>query len=81
ASALQQIAPDQRWELAQALVQRAEDERDHNIPLLLWYGVEPLVAVDASRAMRLASESKISRVRQYLIRRACSENSKKAPDV
>ncbi|MFN8710093.1 MAG: PVC-type heme-binding CxxCH protein, partial [Planctomyces sp.] len=81
ASALQQIAPDQRWELAQALVQRAEDERDHNIPLLLWYGVEPLVAVDASRAMRLASESKISRVRQYLIRRACSENSTNAPAV
>ena len=47
-SALQRLPYDQRWGIASALAMHAEDAEDHNLPLLLWYGVEPLVADDSA---------------------------------
>ena len=75
ASALQRIPHSQRWQLADALVQHGEDATDHNLPLMIWYGVEPLVPVDASRAMRLAGRSKIPLVTRYIARRTAAEPS------
>ena len=42
ASTLQRLPVDHRVSLARALVQHAEDADDHNLPLMIWYG---LVAV------------------------------------
>jgi putative heme-binding domain-containing protein len=39
---------------------------------MLWYGVEPLVAADGARAVRLAERSKIPTVREFIARRAVS---------
>mgnify|MGYP006138248603 CR=1 FL=1 len=33
------------------LAARSEDAADHNIPLLVWYGLEPLVPTDPPRAI------------------------------
>jgi putative membrane-bound dehydrogenase-like protein len=74
ASALQRLPVSKRWDIAQSLVSHAEDAGDHNLPLMYWYGIEPLVPNDASRAMRLADSSKIPIVKQHIIRRAASEN-------
>ncbi|MCA9057068.1 MAG: c-type cytochrome, partial [Planctomycetaceae bacterium] len=74
ASALQRLPLEQRWELAGALSQHAEDADDHNLPLLLWYGIEPLVTTDAARAMTLARAAKIPLLQNYIVRRASGQN-------
>ncbi len=69
ASALQRLPVDQRWETVEGLVTHAEDATDHNLPLMVWYAVEPGVAVDRVRALRIAAASKIPRVREFITRR------------
>lgn len=70
AAALQRIAPSRRWELAAALAGHAEDAEDHNLPHMVWFGVEPLMALDAARALRLAAGSELPLLSQHLARRA-----------
>jgi putative heme-binding domain-containing protein len=70
ASALQRMPLDQRWAVAQNLVGHAEDANDHNLPKIIWYGVEPLAASDAPNALKLAASSKIPLVASYIARRA-----------
>jgi len=74
-SALQRLPNNQRWGIVSALAAHGEDAGDHNIPLMLWYGAEPLVAQDALKAIQLARESKIQIVRSYIFRRAAADNS------
>ena len=52
-SALQRIPVEGRWPLAEALVKNDEDQSDDNQTLLIWYGLEPLVATDRGRAVAL----------------------------
>ncbi len=73
ASALQRMPPDIRWPIAAALLSHAEDADDHNLPLMYWYGIEPLVAADPERALKLADKSKIPKVANFIIRRAASD--------
>lgn len=74
ASALQRLPVEQRWELAGALLAHGEDADDHNLPLVVWYGVEPLVAADPARAIALAKIAKIEKVSRFIVRRAASTN-------
>jgi hypothetical protein len=69
ASGLQRLPTADRWAVAEALGSHAEDAADANLPLMLWYGVEPLAAADASRAAELLAKCRIPLVRQYLARR------------
>lgn len=73
-SALQRLPLDQRWNIASALVTHAEDAEDHNLPLMIWYGVEPLVPADVTRALALAEASRIPRVREFIVRRAAADD-------
>ncbi len=73
ASALQRISVGQRWPLAEALVAHEPDKDDHNLPLLYWYGIEPLVSADKARALQLAAKAKIPLIRQYIARRSTSK--------
>ena len=62
----------ERWSIAEGLVARAEDEDDHNLPLMYWYGIEPLVAADSERALDLAFSAPVvsltdSKGKQYLV--------------
>jgi putative membrane-bound dehydrogenase-like protein len=75
ASALQRLPLESRWSIAAALIGHAEDAEDHNLPLLLWYGLEPLVAEDAERAIQLAFDGKIPLVSRFILRRAASESA------
>ena len=75
ASGLQRMPLDQRWPIAEALLAHAEDADDHNLPLMYWYGIEPLVAADPARALELADKkSKILKVSKFIIRRAASDD-------
>ena len=58
-SALQRLPLADRWEIGAALAWHAEDAKDHNLPLMIWYGVEPLAELDAPRALALASKARI----------------------
>jgi putative membrane-bound dehydrogenase-like protein len=69
AAALQRLSLDKRWEIAERLLQHSEDAADPNIPLMVWYAVEPLATVDAGRALKLASASRLPNVAPFMARR------------
>jgi hypothetical protein len=73
-SALQRMEQALRWPIAEKLAHRAEDAEDAAIPLMLWYGLEPLVKSDLARASKLAGETKIPFLRQSIARRIASGN-------
>jgi putative membrane-bound dehydrogenase-like protein len=73
ASALQRIPGPDRWRIVEGLCTHPDGE-DANLPLMIWYGLEPVVASDRARALQLAGSSKIPLIRQHLVRRlAASE--------
>ena len=78
ASALQRIQPDRRWDIVAALSQHEEDKDDHNIPLMVWYAAEPLVALDVKRALEMAQKSKLPQLLPYAIKRAGAVGSDEA---
>jgi putative membrane-bound dehydrogenase-like protein len=69
ASTLQRLPASNRVELARALLAHAEDAADHNLPLMLWYGVEALADIDPAAMAELASQSRIPLVRKFIARR------------
>ena len=73
AAALQRLPIEQRWPIAERLVQRGEDADDHNIPLMIWYGIEPAVAVDPVSAAKLITKTKIPQLRQFIARRMAAK--------
>ncbi|HYF35667.1 MAG TPA: PVC-type heme-binding CxxCH protein [Prosthecobacter sp.] len=74
-AALLQVLPvELRLVLAQALLKRGEDKDDPYIPLLIWYGVEPLVGSDAKVGLELAKLSKIPKVTEFIYRRLGAED-------
>ena len=72
ASALQRLRPSQRWNIVNELVLHGEDTEDHNLPLMYWYGIEPLIEDNPQRALKLVFESKIPKVTQFILRRAAA---------
>ncbi|NQV28378.1 MAG: DUF1080 domain-containing protein, partial [Rhodopirellula sp.] len=78
ASALQRLRYADRWSIAEALAVRAEDNSDANIPLMLWYGVEPLIHDDPARFVALAASAKVSKLRRFVARRSATLNSSDA---
>ena len=86
ASSLQRLTAEQRWPLARALLSRGEDAHDANLPLMIWYGIEPLVHDDVDRFVALAGSAKLPLVRRHIGRRAASlvaakNTGFKAPDA
>ncbi len=73
ASALQQLPLEERWPIAEGLLRHGDDAFDHNLPLMIWYGIEPLVVEDPTRAIALAADSRIPLVRQFIYRRAAAD--------
>lgn len=69
ASALQQLPLKDRWPIAEALASHAEDADDDNLPLMIWYGIEPAVAADKAEAAKLLAAAKMPRLRQFIARR------------
>jgi hypothetical protein len=74
ASAAGRIALDQRRPIVEALIAHAEDATDHNLPLMYWYAVEPVVSADATSGAMLAAKAKIPRVREFIARRLAAGN-------
>ncbi len=69
ASAAQRIPVAQRWPILTGLASHAEDAKDHNLPLMLWYAAEPAVAADLAKGAELLGTCKIPKVQEFITRR------------
>ncbi|MGJ8696289.1 MAG: PVC-type heme-binding CxxCH protein [Verrucomicrobiaceae bacterium] len=70
ASLLQRLPLEQRWEIAEGLIGHHRSEADRNIPLLSWYGIEPLVVADPVRALGLVSKTPWAGLKGFVLKRA-----------
>jgi putative heme-binding domain-containing protein len=73
AAALQRMPPEKRWPLAEALALRLEDAADPQLPLMIWYGLEPAVAADPRQALALCGKPIMPLLRRHMARRITSE--------
>ncbi|QJE98503.1 PVC-type heme-binding CxxCH protein [Luteolibacter luteus] len=73
ASALQRLPLEHRSSIAGPLLARAEDAADHNLPLMLWYGIEPLGDSRPGELAVLAKDCAIPLVRIQISRRLASK--------
>lgn len=72
ASSLQRLPLQDRWDFVQLAVKQAKDADDHNLPLMIWYAIEPLVGIDRQRFVALAGKSELPLVTRFIARRAAS---------
>jgi putative membrane-bound dehydrogenase-like protein len=77
ASAMQRLPLEQRWDTVKGLLAHAEDAGDHNLPLLVWYALEPLAAKEPGRALKMVAETRLPRLREFTARRIASGSAKK----
>jgi putative heme-binding domain-containing protein len=70
ASSLQRLPAQERWLIAASLLTRKEDADDANLPLMIWYGIEPLAQADPERFVSLARSALMPIVRRHIARRA-----------
>jgi putative membrane-bound dehydrogenase-like protein len=76
ASTLQRLPIPQRVELASALLSRNEDANDHNLPLLIWYGLIPIGDADPAGLAKLATTSALPLTRKLIARRLAEDIEK-----
>lgn len=69
-SALLRLRDAQPWEILERLI-RDSDASDHNLPLMLWYALEPLADENPDRALAigLSAGTKIPLLREFMLRR------------
>ena len=75
ASELRRTVPSRIAPIATALLKHGEDKDDPMIPLLIWYGIEPVVAADPAVGMQLAKVSKMPKVIGFIYRRLSSDDA------
>ncbi len=80
ASTLRRLPIGRRGELAAALLSRTEDADDHNLPLLVWYGLTPLADADLPALVGLATVCEWPTTRRFIARRVAGEVEKQ-PNV
>lgn len=73
ASTFQQFSEKQQWALAGSLLNDFGYESDQNLPQMIWYALEPLVASDPRRAVTWLDGCRDSMVYRSISRRVASE--------
>lgn len=69
ASALQRFPIADRQSLAMALSTRSEDANDHNLPLMVWYGLMPIAESDLLGLAQVAGATRWPLLRRFATRR------------
>ena len=69
ASAMQRMERSTAWRVGKALIAHGEDAADHNLPKMIWFAMEPLVAEDPDQGLALATESRLPLIAEYIARR------------
>ncbi|NND95948.1 MAG: c-type cytochrome [Pirellulaceae bacterium] len=80
ASTLQRLPVAQRPRLAKELVAHAEDADDHNLPMMIWYGLIPVADQHAILLADVAQRCKLPDTLQC-IARCLAEESEKQPEA
>ena len=78
ASAMQSVPVEKRWDTVSALMAHAEDKEDHNLPQMIWYAAEPMVATDMDRALDLALTAQLPGLLPFTIQRIAAVDSPEA---
>ncbi len=81
ASALQRLDYSARLPIAEGLLRHGDDASDHNLPKMIWYGLEPLVAAGKGISyltLEMATRSKIPMLTQFIARRAVDADTTSA---
>ena len=73
ASTLQRLPVADRPALAAPLMAHPEDAADHNLPLLIWYGLIPVADADPSTLARLGSTCALPTTRRLIARRLAED--------
>ncbi|MBI5759134.1 MAG: c-type cytochrome [Planctomycetales bacterium] len=73
ASSLQRVAVSQRLKLAEPLVAREADANDHNLPLMIWYGLMPVADADPAALAKLATRCQLPTTRKFIARRLAED--------
>lgn len=76
ASTLQRLPTWARSDIAVELVAHKEDAHDHNLPMLIWYGLIPVAETNPADLIRVASKCEIPLTRQYIARRLAEDIEK-----
>ncbi|MDF7816351.1 PmoA family protein [Runella sp. MFBS21] len=74
-SAVQRIDEESAWKILENLSKHGEDTEDHNLPKMIWFGLEPLVKNNPQRALELASQTKLPLIAKYVARRLVDANN------
>jgi putative membrane-bound dehydrogenase-like protein len=81
ASAMQRIGLEERAPLARALAEHAEDANDRNLPLMIWYGIEPAVSAGLPKAREIYTSARMPLLRQLMARRLAEDIEKSPPNT
>ncbi len=81
ASVLQRLPFSERAELAAPLFSHAEDASDHNLPLMIWYGLIPLGNSSPESLVQLAADCRIPLVRKFIARRLAEDIEKNSASL
>lgn len=80
ASAMMRLPTRLRLRLTEPLLRHAEDANDHNLPLLLWYGLMPIAESDPESLALAALSCRLPKT-QRLIARRLAERYESAPEA
>lgn len=69
AGALQRVPAARRRGVLEALVARADDAGDPNLPPMVWYALEPLIGADPGEGVAWIARTRIPKVREWIARR------------
>ncbi|MDB6031391.1 MAG: hypothetical protein JWM16_1729 [Verrucomicrobiales bacterium] len=82
ASATQRMQNEEmRSGLVQRLLKHKEDATDHNLPLMAWFAMEPLVAGHPKEALDQAADAELPQILNFTTRRIAALNSSEARDL
>src|SRR5262249_57292591 len=73
---LQLVHGQDRLALARPLLSHTEDASDHNLPLMYWYGIEPLAQEEPAAFAELEWQTQISLLRRFIARRITEDIEK-----
>jgi putative membrane-bound dehydrogenase-like protein len=78
ASSLSRMNPEARTAYAAWLASQPEDASDHNLPLVIWYGIEPLAASHPQALIEISKDCAIPQLIQLISRRLASSIDRNA---
>src|SRR5262249_43169520 len=82
ASAAQRMGDETlKTTLLTKLLAHGEDAKDHNLPLMIWFAMEPLVPAHPAESLALALETKLPKILNFVAHRIAALGSPEARNL